>query len=351
MNPGAGFRVDAEEPADPSPPGSFMTHRALPLLLLLPVILLAGGASLPEDGPLPPKKPAGAAAPVPAPKDAPKSEVTSEPPSEDDAASPQVPPTTAVPTPKEKPDEPAPTTAPSTEAEPPAQGKPDTQAPASPDAATKEGEKPEAKSDTTAKTEPAPPAPLAIEAEDPKAYAQCLSDLKAMGATFEETARIDDGKGCGIDKPLVVTDILPGVTLKPKATLRCEAALELARWTREAVLPAAGTAVPEDGALTTINQASSYICRLRNNAATGKISEHARGNAIDIASFTFKSGKTIAIQPRDEDSTLTGAFQRAVTATGCLYFETVLDPGSDEAHEDHLHFDVLQRRGGYRYCR
>ena len=312
-----------------------MIDRTPLLLLLLPALVFLAGASLPADGPLPSKKPAETSAPVSRAEAAPAKD--GEPKAAEDA--PGAP--DAVPTPKEKPDEPA--ASPSAGPAPKPDSKPEP-------AAQKPDETPQ-EPDTTPKTEPAPPAPLAIEAEDPKAYAQCLTDLKAMGATFEETGRIDDGKGCGIDKPLVVTDILPGVTLKPKATLRCEAALELARWTREAVLPAAGTAVPEDGALTTINQASSYICRLRNNAATGKISEHARGNAIDIASFTFKSGKTIAIQPRDEDSTLTGAFQRAVTATGCLYFETVLDPGSDEAHEDHLHFDVLQRRGGYRYCR
>ena len=202
----------------------------------------------------------------------------------------------------------------------------------------------------TGKTEEQGP-PLPITAENEKDHAACLAELKAIGATFEESPRIDDGSGCGIDKPLKLSGVLPGITLKPEGTMRCETALELARWTKESVLPAASAALAEDGPLTTINQASSYICRLRNNAKTGKISEHARGNAIDIASFTFKSGNTVAIQPRDEDSTLSGAFQRAVTATGCLYFETVLDPGSDEAHENHLHFDVLQRRGGYRYCR
>ncbi|CAN7406388.1 extensin-like domain-containing protein [Pararhizobium sp. LjRoot238] len=192
---------------------------------------------------------------------------------------------------------------------------------------------------------------LTIEPEDGKEYATCLAALKQIGATFKEEKRIDDGKGCGIDKPLTLDMVLPGIALKPEGTMRCETALKLARWTKEAVLPATKAALENDGLLTAINQASSYVCRLRNNGTTGKISEHARGNAIDIASFTFKSGKSIEIQPRDEDSTLIGAFQRAVTATGCLYFKTVLDPGSDEAHENHLHFDVLERKNGYRYCR
>ncbi|MNT84546.1 hypothetical protein D3C72_2245700 [compost metagenome] len=110
-------------------------------------------------------------------------------------------------------------------------------------------------------------------------------------------------------------------------------------------------AFAEGTTVKTLNQASTYICRLRNNAPAGKISEHAHGNAVDIASFTLSDGKTVEIKPRDEDGTMTGAFQRAITASACLYFRTVLDPGSDAAHETHLHLDVIERRNEYRYCR
>jgi hypothetical protein len=46
-----------------------------------------------------------------------------------------------------------------------------------------------------------------------------------------------------------------------------------------------------------------------------------------------------------------GAFQRTVTAGACLHFRTVLAPGSDPTHQDHLHLDILERDSGYRYCR
>ncbi len=45
------------------------------------------------------------------------------------------------------------------------------------------------------------------------------------------------------------------------------------------------------------------------------------------------------------------AFQRALNAAACLYFTTVLSPGSDDAHRNHMHLDVMKRTGGYRYCR
>ena len=38
-------------------------------------------------------------------------------------------------------------------------------------------------------------------------------------------------------------------------------------------------------------------------------------------------------------------------AAACLYFTTVLSPGSDETHRDHMHLDGMKRTGGYRYCR
>jgi hypothetical protein len=131
--------------------------------------------------------------------------------------------------------------------------------------------------------------------------------------------------------------------------MRCEAALTLARWTSDIVVPMLKTAKPDE-TLIGLDQASTYVCRKRNNAETGKISEHAHGNAADIAGFRFKSGNNFSIKPRMKDSTLDGAFQRAVTAAACLYFTTVLDPGSDKAHETHLHLDVLKRKAGYRYC-
>ncbi|TCU33252.1 extensin family protein [Rhizobium azibense] len=202
-----------------------------------------------------------------------------------------------------------------------------------------------------------PPAPgtleaqnLTIEAESDADHAQCMGQLQALGALVNDIPRIDEGNGCGIDKPVRVVEVLPGIKVKPEATLRCPAALALARWMKESVIPAATAAAKEKGRITALNQASSYVCRLRNGAEIGKISEHARGNAIDIASFGFERGDVIAVKPRREDPTLAGAFQRTVSASGCLYFSTVLDPESDSAHETHFHMDVLQRKGGFRYC-
>ncbi|MCO6185392.1 extensin family protein [Rhizobium sp. L1K21] len=196
-----------------------------------------------------------------------------------------------------------------------------------------------------------PKAPVAkLEKEDLKELAQCLSDLRAEGAAFKTAEQIDDGDGCGIDKPIILSEVLPGIKVIPEAKLRCQTALQLSRWTKDSVLPAAKVALSGDK-LTVIENASDYVCRKRNNAKTGKISEHAHGNAIDIGGFRFASGKRLDVEARDTDSTLQGAFQRAARATACLYFTTVLGPGSDDAHKTHFHIDILERSRGYRYCR
>ena len=190
-----------------------------------------------------------------------------------------------------------------------------------------------------------------IETEDPEAYAACIAELRAIGATFTEKERIEDGSSCGIEKPIEVEGLLPGVRLVPKAVLRCETALQTARLTRDLLIPAAKAALPDRPALTEVHQASAYVCRNRNSAETGKLSEHALGNGIDIAALRFGKEDWPLMIAKPDDGTTEAAFQRAFNALACLYFTTVLSPGSDPTHQDHMHLDVIERKSGFRYCR
>ncbi|RCW28172.1 hypothetical protein DFR48_101181 [Ciceribacter lividus] len=209
---------------------------------------------------------------------------------------------------------------------------------------------PEKKEEPAAPTVPAPPPPP-IETEDQATFDACTAELKELGAAFKLLPRIDDGEGCGIDKPIAMTRLSADVAIEPEATARCETLLQLARMTRDLIAPAARLGLPDMGRLEVVHQASGYVCRKRNSADTGKISEHARGNAIDIAGLEFEKGLVPMKIVGQEDSDLAAAFQRALNAAACLYFTTVLSPGSDGTHEDHMHLDVMKRTGGYRYCR
>lgn len=203
----------------------------------------------------------------------------------------------------------------------------------------------------------APSAHEAIEAAVPEPSAEdlaqfktCTAALTALGVSFERIDPVRGAKGCGIALPVSIRTLPGGIRFGPDAQLRCEAALALAQWTRETVLPAAKRLYP-DAELTAIRHASTYVCRPRNSQDRTKISEHGLGKAIDVASFSFSNGKTLKVIPRNREATMEEAFQRAVRFGGCLYFTTVIGPYSDPWHSDHLHFDLAERRGGYRLCR
>ncbi len=215
--------------------------------------------------------------------------------------------------------------------------------------APREMQGPPAPTEAEQKKEEAKEPPRPLEREDDDALAACLGELKSAGAIVKEIDPIVPENGCGIARPVELSRLSADIALEPNATLRCETALQLQRWSREAMVPAVKAAMPDKN-LTGLVQASAYVCRNRNNASNGKVSEHAFGNAVDIAAFTFSDGSRLDIAPREKDSTIEGALQRAAVATACLYFTTVLDPGSDAAHEAHLHLDVIKRKNGYRYC-
>ncbi len=304
-----------------------MTKRLAVILIGLGLLT---GAALPPTGPVPTEKP-------PAPADQPAVPAPAEKPPEAEEPAP-VPPPVPAPgpppaedvVPAEKPED-APAPAPEVRLPgppPPARGLPPVPG-----------------------LQPAKPAAIRVAPEDPEQFAACQAELKTLGAVFETAAPIDDGEGCGMSKPVVVREILPGIKLAPEATFRCETALQLAHMTRETIIPAARIALADKGELKAIQQASAYVCRNRNSAATGKISEHAYGNAIDIAGLEFDKGVVPMVIAAQDDGTFPAAFQRSLNAAACLYFTTVLSPGSDDAHKDHLHLDVIERKSGYRFCR
>ncbi|MGN6550343.1 MAG: extensin family protein [Pararhizobium sp.] len=185
--------------------------------------------------------------------------------------------------------------------------------------------------------------------EDKAALEACYHDLDALGVDYSKEKMINDPGVCGIEKPISVRRILPDVTLKPENRMRCATALALARWTRAVVEPSA-EALGKDVRLTGLSHGSAYVCKLRNSADHGKVSEHAFGSAVDVVTFEFAHHDPISIEPRERTGKIEEGFQRAVIGGACLYFTTVLGPHADEAHEDNLHLDVMERSSGFRLC-
>jgi hypothetical protein len=133
------------------------------------------------------------------------------------------------------------------------------------------------------------------------------------------------------------------VAVLPAATLRCPMAEAVAHWIRDDV----AAAVNDLGApLRAIASEDSFNCRGRNHVANAKISEHGKANALDIRAFTLSDGKTVALTDRG----VAEEFRERLRLSACNRFNTVLGPGSDGYHENHVHLDLAQRRSGYRMC-
>jgi hypothetical protein len=173
----------------------------------------------------------------------------------------------------------------------------------------------------------------------------CRDDLGKLGVEFAEHDPLaDPAAGCLVANPLTLKSLGKTIKLAPEAILNCDMARATARFMQDVASPAAKTWLGSD--LTSINHASAYVCRPRNG--TLKLSEHAFGNAIDIASFGLADGRRIEVKAGAEAKV--GAFLDTIRKAACGPFKTVLGPGSDPDHELHFHFDLAKRRNGSTFC-
>ena len=138
------------------------------------------------------------------------------------------------------------------------------------------------------------------------------------------------------------------VAVKPAATLACPLVSALDQWLATTVQPAAqrwfGQRVVE------IKQISAYSCRGMNGDSNAHISEHAFGNALDIAAFMLADGRHVTVKDGWHGLPEEQGFLRDVEAGACQQFTTVLAPGSNAYHYDHIHVDLMRRASRRLIC-
>jgi hypothetical protein len=193
---------------------------------------------------------------------------------------------------------------------------------------------------------PAEAAAIAVPAS-PAEPSACQLRLRPEFVEFTPLAPIEGPGECG-SNDLVRLDsiVLPSgakVAVTPPAVLRCEMAELVAHWVRDSVAPAVAEIGPP---LMGINNFASYECRGRNRIAGAKVSEHGRGNALDIRSLRLADGRAMSMT----DTDVPKEFRVGLRTSACTRFSTVLGPGSDGYHESHVHIDRAERNGGYRMC-
>jgi hypothetical protein len=186
----------------------------------------------------------------------------------------------------------------------------------------------------TTPQEPPPPSACRLRLTTDLAIAPSLPSPTAAGECgVEDVVRLE----------AVVLADKSRVAVTPPATMRCEFAEAIVRWVREDVAP---TVRSLDTALRSVDNYASYDCRGRNRVVGARLSEHGKANALDVRSVKLANGTVVGLT----DPHVAKDFREALRKVTCARFTTVLGPGSDGYHEDHVHVDLAERRGGYRIC-
>ena len=173
----------------------------------------------------------------------------------------------------------------------------------------------------------------------------CLAHLRAAGVEFSiPTMPIAAKAACTIEVPVRLKSVTAQaraaakVHLPEEPVVSCQFAERLAAWLGHLVAPLIAGRMSAD--LRAVRTGPGYECRNRNGAAIGKLSAHAVGKAIDISAFELSNGKLLPIKP-DGDEAMRDVVD-AVRTAACGWFTTVLGPGSDAAHNNHLHVDMAR---------
>jgi hypothetical protein len=191
-------------------------------------------------------------------------------------------------------------------------------------------------------TEPSP----ASSELSPEALQACVARLAQSGARAEAAPVIGNG-ACGAKSAIKLLTLPGGLEVAPPPTVTCGVAEALAKWAADSVTPESERHLFD--APKKILIGTSYECRGRNRQPGAKLSEHAFANAVDVMGFEFRTRRAIPVASRADESP-ESMFLGAVRAKACEHFTTVLGPGSDAAHGDHLHLDMRERKRGAKLC-
>lgn len=208
-----------------------------------------------------------------------------------------------------------------------------------------------------------PWAPLSL-ADDPEGWAtrrkiaalrgepaECRAFLQRSDIGFTRLDPTGEGTCRRVDRQVLAADERLGLVLRPAgAQATCAVDAALVRWLRHGVQPAAEAVL--GARVVALEHYGTNNCRRIGGGGTGTWSEHATGNAIDIAAFKLSDGRRVVVRRDWIGSGKPAAFLHAVRDAACREFATVLSPNYNAAHADHLHLDQARRGAtGWTVCR
>ncbi len=172
---------------------------------------------------------------------------------------------------------------------------------------------------------------------------QCAVDLERAGVRFTPLANQDFGGGCSAIDSVKLLDI--GTPTSNLGPMTCPLARNFAAWAQHAVRPAARLHLGSD--VVKIETFGTYSCRNIYGGRSGRLSQHAYSNAVDVSGFVLADGRRIMLDGGWNGDRASQQFLRALHKSACRRFGTVLGPDYNAAHYNHFHFDM----SGNGYCR
>lgn len=163
---------------------------------------------------------------------------------------------------------------------------------------------------------------------------ECRAVLERSGVAFTELEPQGEGP-CRREDRTVLSEAPLAPSVPPTT---CPIAVGMELWLRDVAAPAARETFGSD--LASVEHFGAFSCRRLYGRSDGRWSQHATGNAIDIAGFTLEDGTRISVLRDWEGGDDAAAFLREVRGGSCSLFSTVLSPDYNEAHADHFHFDM-----------
>ena len=185
-------------------------------------------------------------------------------------------------------------------------------------------------------TRPRGAPPITLNLPTSRETQACYADLSRENVRYSPLPDRDYGGGCQVIGAVQLLDI--GVPVTGIKAMRCGLAETFIGWTRNAVAPAAWQLLGSQ--LVRIETMGTYACRNTVGTAVERLSGHALANAVDVSAFILADGRRISV--RDgwrSDDTNVQRFWKAIHASACKRFGTVLSPDYNAAHQDHLHLE------------
>ena len=198
---------------------------------------------------------------------------------------------------------------------------------------------------------PSLPAALPAPATEPAAPpppSACFQRLNSKLAIASAMSGVNGAGGCGAEDVVQLEAIVLAdktrVAVTPPAVVRCDLAEALAHFVRDDVAPAvapnsgaargaSSTTIPTNAAAATASSGRSSPSTARATRSTSRAIRLGNGSVVDLTSVMVAKDLRERVRPR-----------------ACARFNTVLGPGSDGYHENHIHLDLAQRSRGYKMC-